>query len=250
MAASDSGGQEYLVSVSDLMAGLIFVFIITLMVFAIRLQMVRDSLAGADDTRAQLLVVLQGELQKAGLDVEVVADQGILRLTTNSVNFGFGRTDPIPEHLERVDLIGTVFLRVLPCFLRPPTDPSCEQVGVERTRYAALLSTVLIEGHTDAVPVGAGSRFRDNVELAGLRAAAVLRRLRDVHPEVDSVLVRPGELREQVLSISGYGAQRLLPGIDPASDAHRRIDLRFLMEPPGANLGLVSTVGGELEGMR
>ena len=228
---TSSSGQEYLVSASDLMASLIFVFIITLMIFVLRLQTVTVSLQSATDTQAVILTLVAKSLEENGLEVEVVPEQGILRLTSSAVNFAFGATDPIPEHLTRVELIGRVMLDVLPCFVRPPTDITCEGLGVDRERYSALLSTVLIEGHTDAAPVAGGNRFRDNVELSGLRAASVHRVLRTSYPTIDSVLVRPGERAERILSISGYGAQRLIPSLDPLSAAQRRIDLRFLMEP-------------------
>jgi len=229
--STTSSGQEYLVSASDLMASLIFVFIITLMIFVLRLQTVTVSLQSATDTQAVILTLVAKSLEENGLEVEVVPEQGILRLTSSSVNFAFGATDPIPEHLPRVELIGRVLLDVLPCFIRLPTDITCQGLDVDRERYSALLSTVLIEGHTDAAPVGVANRFRDNVELSGLRAASVHRVLRASYPTIDSVLVRPGERAERVLSISGYGAQRLISDLDSLSAAQRRIDLRFLMEP-------------------
>lgn len=229
-----SSGQEYLVSVSDLMAGLIFIFIITLMIFVLRLQTVTVSLQSAEATRTEVIRKVASELEARGLEVEVVEEQGILRLTSNSINFGFGAVDPIAEHVPRIQLLGSVLLEVLPCFIRLPSDDnaSCDALGVDRQRYSALLSTVLIEGHTDAAPVGRSIRFRDNVELSGLRAASVHRELTAAYPQMDSVLVRPGERAERVLSISGYGAQRRLAGLDSLDAAHRRIDLRFLMEPP------------------
>jgi len=242
MISTTSAGQEYLVSASDLMASLIFVFIITLLIFVLRLQTVTISMQSAEDTQAVILSLVAKSLEENGLEVEIVPDQGILRLTSSSVNFAFGATDPIPEHVPRVELIGRVMLEVLPCFVNPPTDSTCEGLNVDRGRYTALLSTVLIEGHTDAAPVGTANRFRDNVELSGLRAASVHRVLRTSYPTIDSVLVRPGERRERILSISGYGAQRLIPDVDPLSETQRRIDLRFLMEPfqgvnpvPGVN---------------
>jgi chemotaxis protein MotB len=229
--SASSGGQEYLVSVSDLMAGLIFIFIITLMIFVLQFQTITASLQSAEGTRGVILTKLADELGAEGLEVEIVEEQGILRLTGNSVNFAFGATDPIPDHLRRIDLLGRVMLRVLPCFVHPPPEPTCEELEVDRVIYSGLLSLVLIEGHTDAAPVGRSSRFRDNVELSGLRAASVYRLLRASHPTLDSILVRPGERRERILSISGYGAQRRLAGLDSLDSAHRRIDLRFLMEP-------------------
>lgn len=244
---SAAGGQDYLVSVSDLMAGLIFIFIITLMIFVLRLQTVTVSLQSSKDTQTVIIELIAKELRAEGLEVELVPEQGILRLTSNSVNFSFGATDPIPDHLPRIDLLGRVMLRVLPCFVRQPSDPTCEAININRERYAALLTTVLIEGHTDAAPVGLTSRFRDNVELSGLRAAAVHRELRSYHPAIDSVLVRPGPQGERVLSISGYGAQRLLTGVDSLDASHRRIDLRFLMEPPRGTTPAAGAMRQEIE---
>ena len=91
------------------------------------------------------------------------------------------------------------------------------------------LETLLIEGHTDDIPVAIGNRFRNNIELSSMRAATVHRMISACEPKVERLINTD---RYQVLSASGYGATRPATR-DPARvNENRRIDLRFLMEPP------------------
>jgi chemotaxis protein MotB len=89
----------------------------------------------------------------------------------------------------------------------------------------------LIEGHTDSVPIGAGFRYRDNLELSAARSAEVLRMMRDCEPGLERLRNRGGMA---VVSVSGYGETRLADPADPEAARNRRIDLRFLMELPEA----------------
>ena len=92
----DNGGdgQEYLVSVSDLMSGLLFVFIITLMVFVINfheqksqkeretksLRSIQADLTDAKQARKELLEDLQKSLKQNGVKVRIDTEKGILHV--------------------------------------------------------------------------------------------------------------------------------------------------------------------------
>ena len=96
-----------------------------------------------------------------------------------------------------------------------------------------LLETLLIEGHTDAVPVAPGNRFRDNLELSSMRAATVHRMITACEPGMERL---SNTQRQPILSTSGYGSARPATlDADRAGD-NRRIDLRFLLEPPAGAL--------------
>ncbi|MCY4059212.1 MAG: hypothetical protein OXG44_14540, partial [Gammaproteobacteria bacterium] len=96
-------------------------------------------------------------------------------------------------------------------------------------RFPWLLETLLIEGHTDDVRVAPGNRFRDNLELSSMRAATVHRMTVACEPEVEHLLNLDGH---PVLSTSGYGYTRPATSDPARADENRRIDLRFLLEPP------------------
>lgn len=240
---SGDDGQNYLVSVSDLMAGLIFVFIITLMVFVLRLQKSVETLQGADSRRTELLITLEKDLAAKDLRVSVDTLQGILRLTEQSINFPSGSAEPEAAHLVRVRTLAEVLDEVLPCFVSTAAQrcDRSELRGPATEGAGASVSVLLLEGHTDTLRVNASqSRFRNNLELSGARAAAIHRMLVEHRPSL-------GELRNsdsaRILSISGYGDQQLLVADDPLNASNRRIELRFLMEPPTAPIGVARAVG-------
>lgn len=241
-----SQSQDYLASVSDLMAGLIFVFIITLVVFSLRLARTQKVLTDAREVREGILQDLKSELEKARIEVIVDLEHGVLSLTDKAVRFDRGASEPVPEHWPHVGAVASVLLQVLPRYvdscgaatvvpgvpLRPsycipngvgPTSEDCA-----RGHEGPKVETVLIEGHTDRVPIGPGFRYRDNLELSSARSAQVLRMMRQCEPGLESLRNRGGMA---VVSVSGYGETRPADP-DPEAARNRRIDLRFLMELP------------------
>ncbi|HKI84151.1 MAG TPA: hypothetical protein VKA63_07435 [Candidatus Krumholzibacteria bacterium] len=221
----DDESQTYLVSVSDLMAGLIFLFIITLMIFVFRYQSAAAEIRSANETRHHLLETLQDSLRMRGLKVEIDDRTGVLRLTEKSINFPVGSSEPELDHIPRVRVLAEILAKVLPCYV--PTGGHCPTR--RSPDLAGEIQALMIEGHTDTLHLGSGSRLRNNLELSGARAATIERLLIGFDPVLDS-------LRNQdslkILSISGYGAERLLDPKDPLTEKNRRIDLRFIMEAP------------------
>lgn len=250
------GGQSYLASVSDLVSALIFVFIIMLAIFAFQLASVTQGLTAANETRDRILRDIANRLEESGIRVEVVSDQGVLRLSDNAINFPSGSETPNAAHHANVGRLAHAIAEVVPCFVsgeRPsptlardvsPADdlpegggsaPYCQPLAdpeaypCTRTEFIWHLGTLLIEGHTDDVPVAVGNRFRDNIELSSIRAATVHRMIGACEPRVERLLNTDNH---PILSTSGYGPTR--PATDDPNrvDENRRIDLRFLMEPP------------------
>ncbi|MDF1553873.1 MAG: hypothetical protein P1P84_12460 [Deferrisomatales bacterium] len=87
-------GAGYLVSVSDMMSALLFVFMITLTAFIINFQdaadkkkKALDDLTNQQRLRSVMLEDIQSELQERGIKVEVDEEHGVLRLTENAILF-------------------------------------------------------------------------------------------------------------------------------------------------------------------
>lgn len=253
------GGQNYLATVSDLVSAFIFVFIIMLAIFAYQLATateeqasVTEELRAADETRARILTAIADRLERSGIRVEVLLDQGVLRLSENSINFPSGSETPIIDHRVNVGRVAKAIAEVVPCYVSEdntfstrrldamaggddrdqayceiPADPYA--YDCRERQYPWLLETLLIEGHTDHVPVAAGQRFRDNLELSSMRAATVHRMITACEPGVEDLLNSDGYA---ILSTSGYGNTRPATRDPERTDDNRRIDLRFLLEPP------------------
>lgn len=266
---TDQGGegQNYLATVSDLVSAFIFVFIIMLALFAFRLATeteeqanVTEELKAARETRDGILQGIKERLENSGIRVTVLWDQGVLRLSENAINFPSGSETPVAEHHMNVGSVARAIAEVVPCYVsagpmqatsgtaaelalldRGSVPPYCQlradpsAYDCPQRRYPWLLETLLIEGHTDSVPVAPGRRFMDNLELSSMRAATVHRMIAACEPGVDHIL---NSHDYPILSTSGYGETRPAT-LDPErTDDNRRIDLRFLLEPPPGALQL------------
>ena len=261
-ADAGQGGHNYLASVSDLVSALIFVFIIMLAFFAYQLADVTENLKADDATRGRMLQEIAKQLRDSGMRVEVLVDQGVLRLSENSINFPSGSETPAAEHLQNVGHLAQAIAVVAPCYVSPSRGtfavrgdanaPKYCQTAVDPSTYKCreetspwLLETLLIEGHTDDVPVAEGRRFRDNLELSSIRAATVQRMIIACEPGVDNLR---NTNDYPILSTSGYGDGRPVSSSPEQTDetrrVNRRIDLRFLLEPPE---GALSSVEPEVQ---
>ncbi len=225
MASEESG--DYLVSLADLMAGLLFVFIITLMVFVLTFQGATTELTNTEHLRTTLLQQIALELSKRGVQVFVVEDNGVLRLTENEILFPSGSAELQEADMPHLAALGEVLEAVVSCYAGrtgEPLPPNC------RDDSSGRLESVFIEGHTDNMPVH-GGRFEDNWLLSAQRALFTYRALLRVHPVLGTLVNHRGQ---PLFSVSGYGDGRpVVPHATPTPEArNRRIDLRFVMVPP------------------
>lgn len=242
-------GENYFVSMTDMMVGVLFIFIIMLMTFALDFRRTTDTredalkvaqqvaakldrlqgdvhgeigrLDKASQDRRRMLVDIRTQLAGEGLSVQVDDANGVLRLTEDAVRFATNRADLVDRNKDNVGKIARVLGRVLPKYApcraggEPPT---CTQLA------GAAIETLFIEGHTDTTGLDV-----DNWQLSTARAVSTYRELIAVSPSLRSLLNQRGE---EVVSVSGYASTR---PIDPrnvreAWDRNRRIDLRFVME--------------------
>src|SRR3546814_14435074 len=71
-------GESYFMSMTDMMVGLLLIFIILLAYFALNLQSKTEELTGANRTRAEILNDLKQSLQDKGLQVEIDPKTAVL----------------------------------------------------------------------------------------------------------------------------------------------------------------------------
>jgi flagellar motor protein MotB len=241
-AASSHGEDEsYFVSMTDLMVGMLFVFIIILMAFALNLQKQAtdlgetvDDLTAARETRAAMLQDIKRSLELQGVTVDVDEDNGILRLPEKLL-FQRGEYRIQAAGEDALRHLANVLASILPCFATldgqsPPAACPPSKGG--------RLEAVFIEGHTDDIPMKAwaGAKIASNWELSAARAITVYDTLLAVQPALgairnDGTAERDGQ---SLIGVSGYGEHRpAVANVDEASRAlNRRIDLRFLMATP------------------
>jgi len=224
-------------SVSDMMSGLLFIFIIALTAFIISFQAARDqakaALNEATDARAQrssMLKEIETTLSdKYGIQVTIDADHGILRIPNRTVSFPLSRARLTPIELEKLRHVADVMADVVSCYAAGKHVPKrCDQAK------KGELDAALIEGHTDNMPVAAHARFKDNLELSTARAAYTYRNMVDFEHILGELVNRDGQ---PIFSVSGYGQKRpVVPHATPTPDPrNRRIDIRFIMAPPSGS---------------
>jgi chemotaxis protein MotB len=260
MTFSESGGtqdhgegENYFVSMTDMMVGMLFIFIIMLMSFALLFRQQTDAtqathtskIEHANDIegrleelegritkqiervrqaalqRQKLLRDIDSQLRGENLIVQVDESNGVLHLTEDTIRFQQNDANLNDRARQNVGKIARVLARVLPAYV------SCAQgqAGAAcQNQTNASIETVFIEGHTDTT----GSD-EQNWALSAQRAANTYRELTAVSRELRLIRNRSNQ---EILSISGYSSTRPIdPANTPAAwEKNRRIDLRFVMD--------------------
>lgn len=222
--------ENYFVSMTDLMVGLVFVFIILLMYFALQFQGVTEKLTGANKTRTQILEQIQHKLKEQGVPVVIDSENGVLRLP-DSVLFDSGQRDLKPEGRANVNHLAAALISILPCYSSGITKPANCPASEHQ------LESVYIEGHTDSDRFAGSGGLKDNWDLSVVRATNTYRSLIEYQPRLSDLCARKNQSRcDPILSVSGYGPQRPVPdGVgteEQRKQQNRRIDLRLIMMTP------------------
>jgi flagellar motor protein MotB len=219
-----------------MMVGLLFIFIILLLYFALQFRHTTEMLTSAGQTRKEILETLKERLDKRlkpyNLTVRIDPDTGVLSLP-NSILFDTGQFELSPSGRQAVSIVADELSAVLPCYAdKAPGGPDCQGKPVAANKIDAIF----IEGHTDSDPMLGNGIPRDNMDLSALRATNTFRHLTDTHPELEQLVNESGHTPVPILGVAGYGERRPVPDAigtpDQIKAQNRRIDLRFLMITP------------------
>ncbi len=108
----------YEMSIGDLMAGLLYIFIIILMVFVLSYQVqtkrALDELKSSKELRNEMLQEIKEMLDASHIEVEVDMEHGIIHLTENAIHFESARSDLDNSEQAKLAKIATVLVKVLP----------------------------------------------------------------------------------------------------------------------------------------
>ncbi|MDC6458722.1 OmpA family protein [Luminiphilus sp.] len=226
--------NPYWVSFSDLMSGLLIIFILAAVALIIELTQksekwdeVLAQVKAAEDARDELIDSIVEELEAEGIRV-IINGVGVVTIPESSLKFRSGSAEIPPDNgTQRViNRIGEVL------FDRLYDDPRAD-----------FLDTIFVEGHTDCTTYR-GLQFDDNWDLATTRSNNVWRYWSalkfDLAPFSMSALENKNN--KPLFSVSGYGETRPLPNTRPDGFCdgrrlellaqNRRIDLRFTVIRP------------------
>ncbi|MEY3219011.1 MAG: hypothetical protein RIT27_368 [Pseudomonadota bacterium] len=263
--------ENYLASLSDLMIGLLFIFIIILMGFALHYrqaswEQVQQNQRLTSETDAQRLEKqkLQAETNAQRLEKQRL-EKVITRLTDNDsvrrdllndiekILSAKGLRVLVDEQNGVLRLPEALLFNSGEADFRPEGVQAMQQVAAALLEILpcyslsppdfrahcpknseARLEAVLIEGHTDNKPIKT-NQFQDNWALATARALHTFQALNHYAPVLET-LKNPQQ--QALLSVSAYEARRPVANQETEENRrqNRRIDLRFLMASPPPEL--------------
>jgi len=235
--------NPYWVSFSDIMAGLLVIFILAVVILILeimeqkaKLDFALEELAKANEVRQLIIQEISDELNSEGIPVIISDNQTILRIPEDVLSFESGEFD-LPEDDARRNIASTIGRIVV------------ERIAFEdRWKY---LDTVFIEGHTDRIFYD-NPQIKGNWGLSAFRAISLWEYWIETLPEGQ----RPDKLlnhhNEKLFSVSGYAESRpvsctnadanidnplICPGGRLENDQqslriNRRIDIRFTVKVP------------------
>ena len=219
--------DSFTISISDLMSGLLAIFILVLSYFILNFSQATAQLTQNDVTRAELLRFMQKELEREGIKVVVDEQHGILRIS-EGVLFDVGAADVKPQ--------GQIVIRKLSSVLG---------TALESEQFKGRVETIFIEGHTDNVPI-ITDIFPSNWELSTKRAINTWLTISSANPKLTTILNDKSEI---IFSVSGYADTRPIAenSTEEGRRDNRRIDIRFSMTPPTEeDMSIVKFVRKEL----
>ena len=207
--------DAFSVSIGDLMAGILSVFILVLCYYAMEYNKATSQYTSGKAIRAEFIETIATDYKKAtGFELEIKADEGLVILPENLL---FERSS-----YEIKDERGKKALRQL-------TDIIWDKL--KDPRYTSIIDTVFIEGHTDSAQYTNG--VFDNWKLSAFRAIGTWDEMRAHNKELNKTKNNRGE---SLFSFIVYADTRKTDKVDDKGvhddGADRRINIRFTVTPP------------------
>jgi flagellar motor protein MotB len=221
-SAQDETTENFYASFTDLLVGVIFIFMLLLMVFALNLKNQTPPRIVTEDIRNNIIREVAARMQKRGMPVAIDLPNGLIRLP-ESLLFDSGQWQLSENGVATVQGLAQVLSEVLPC--AAVATRACNW-----QRQQVYLDSVLIEGHTDKRPFN-GAGGMTNWELSAFRSISVYKTMTATVPALEYGVTNTSS--QPILGVSAYGESR---PVDPTNlDPNRRIDVRFIMRAPTSN---------------
>lgn len=220
VSAEAEGGYQS--SFADLMVGLLFVFVILVVVLALQqreqLALIGRLISGSDP-RGSVTEGLGKGIAAQLPGVQVNPESGVIRLPSD-VLFALGSSQLSAEGQRALKVAVQQLERALPCYVRShKSTPRCQGINPDGHE----IETIFIEGHTDNVPMNRAGY--DNYNLSLDRARAVERALVSGS---DLANYRNGS-QQPLFSFSAYADSRPIDALDKGDPRNRRVDLRIVL---------------------
>lgn len=241
--AADSSDNPYELSFSDMMSGLLVIFILATMVLVLQLVNVqvdlkteKEQLTQAEKVREALLLDIQEELNKEGIEVHLSENNTVLRIPEQVISF-----KSASFQLPQGELFEYRIRRIA-------------EVIDEKLSYGDFkdfIDTIFVEGHTDSQPYK-DPRIKGNWGLSTFRAIELWEFWANSEGRASNLQRMVNKDNKLMFSVSGYADSRPIICIEGESDPtttsctttypkersaeayskNRRIDIRFTVRKP------------------
>ena len=223
-SSHENHDESYFASFTDMLVGIIFIFILLLMVVANDFQQATDAVTKIAESRDKVLREIEQSLKESGVQVTIDTEQGVLRLPED-ILFEFGKYEVNDKGKTALKTLSGVLGKFLPCIAVTNNKSDSEPCNHLNLASKDGLDAVFIEGHTDSI-----GTHEHNWELSAKRAIAVFRELTDSNPLLNEGIKNRNGV--PVLNVSGYEARRPITSLPENFHLNRRIELRFIMRSP------------------
>lgn len=227
--------QNYFVSFTDLLVGLLFIFIIVLVTYALTYRKAEEGYKKAEEgfrqrlqgleerieMRSTLLRRLERNLRRQRVWATADVDQGVLRFREDLL-FRPGHAGLDLRAQTALRALAAQLATELPCYGRDFRPAACPNGG------GAILEAVYVEGHTDDVAINT-RQFPSNWELSSIRAIVTYNFLLHEAGILSQLPNASGSAT--LIGASAYADTRPVHSRANRNE-NRRIDFRFLLAPP------------------
>ena len=216
--------ENYLVSSSDLMIGLLFIFIILVVSLSVKIQ----KTGKLEDPMGNFMTILDQKAKQRGSTIKIDPKTGVITLHSDGL-FDTGKAILKPEGIQEILNIRKDLAEILPCYITyEQKNHNCLHNPAQAT-----IETIFIEGHTDRQPMN--HPLYNNWHLGLDRARAVYQVLAG-----NGLADYKNERGQPIFGFSSYGDERLKDRIH--DEPNRRVELRFILsyQPPKIDRGLQS----------
>ena len=195
-----------------------------------RADKLQSILISVDQTRIDILTIIQNELASYNFEVDIDEKTGVVRLPEAEL-FRTAQFELTEQGKRNIDILKKVLEEVLPCYTKSKNLMTKVNSQLRcKNKSDNYVDAFFVEGHADSQPVKANNLFKDNQELSTKRAMNAYNLL--FQSRILSSLTNSND--EFILSVSGYGSNRPICLNETAKcySKNRRIDLRLVMELP------------------
>ena len=181
MRKKEEGGANYFASMTDMMVGILFIFIIMIAYFAFQIKEDNQKqnplliyIDRGEQFRQGIAEKVADDLRKNNIDAQVSPkNPGVVTLKGSGLfDVSQSKIDSLPNSQQKIDYISDVLAKVMRCYVF--TEANIAASSKCDNPDSIYLESVYIEGHTDNQGVGKVLMLPDgsknNLELSSKRA--------------------------------------------------------------------------------